>query len=151
MNWELGITLGFIAFCFLAVRHDLQSLKPKKRNVDKKIETDPKSEFVYILSNPHYREGLFKIGLTTKDVNSRKSQLYSTGVPGPFDTCMVIRTDNCRVLEKSLHDTFSNKRVSKSREWFVLDDRDISSIVSAAGSSIIHHDKVAVRRALGAA
>lgn len=153
MNWELGLTLGFIAICFLAVRHDIQQLKPKKKSTNTATSSgqdSPGVEFVYVISNQSYRPGMFKIGLTTKDVNSRKSQLYTTGVPQPFDTCMVIETSNCKALEKALHETFRTKRVNNRREWFLLTADDIESIRKVAGKSLTHYDPIATQRALGA-
>lgn len=49
------------------------------------MEQDLKSGIVYVLSNPAM-PGLVKIGKTTRgSVDARLSELYSTGVPVPFE------------------------------------------------------------------
>ena len=40
---------------------------------------------LYVLNNPAV-EGLVKIGKTTRDVSLRLADLYSTGVPLPFES-----------------------------------------------------------------
>lgn len=43
------------------------------------------NEIVYVLTNPSM-PGLVKIGKTTqKEVSERMTQLYTTGVPTPFE------------------------------------------------------------------
>ena len=41
--------------------------------------------FIYIFSNPSFKDGMIKIGQTA-EVYKRKSELNSTGVPTPFKT-----------------------------------------------------------------
>ena len=41
---------------------------------------------VYVLTNPAM-PNMVKIGKTTRDVELRLADLYSTGVPLPFDKC----------------------------------------------------------------
>ena len=55
---------------------------------------------VYLLTNP-VMPGLVKIGMTTReDIDTRMRELYSTGVPVPFEcqfACRVKKTDCAKV------------------------------------------------------
>lgn len=59
---------------------------------------------VYLLTNP-CMPGLVKIGMTTReDMDSRIKELYSTGVPVPFEcqfACKVKKSD-CVKIEKAV-------------------------------------------------
>ena len=48
-------------------------------------------------------------------------QLYTTGVPLPFDCYYAARVPDCRSLERTLHYVFGEKRVSPDREFFKTD------------------------------
>jgi hypothetical protein len=76
---------------------------------------------VYVLTN-EAMPGLVKIGMTD-DANpdSRVSQLYSTGVPLPFDVEYACRVDNALEVERSLHIAFGPQRVNPRREFFRID------------------------------
>ena len=86
----LGTAIGlFILYIF--VRRDIHGIKPKKNKPVKK----PKGtgvEHVYVLANPSYINGRFKIGLTTREVSTRMSELDTTGVPTPFQQVLVLKT-----------------------------------------------------------
>lgn len=75
---------------------------------------------VYLLTNP-VMPGLVKIGMTTReDIDARLKELYSTGVPVPFEcqyACKVKKTD-CAKIEKALHTAFAPQRVNANREFF---------------------------------
>lgn len=78
------------------------------------------SGIVYLLTNP-VMPGLVKIGMTTReDIDARLKELYSTGVPVPFEcqyACKVKKTD-CAKIEKALHTAFAPQRVNANREFF---------------------------------
>lgn len=63
---------------------------------------------VYLLTNP-VMPGLVKIGMTTQeDIDKRMKELYTTGVPVPFEckfACKVKKSD-CLKIEKALHKAF---------------------------------------------
>lgn len=65
--------------------------------------------------------GLVKIGMTTReDMDARMKELYSTGVPVPFEcqyACRVKKSD-CAKIEKALHTAFSPQRINANREFF---------------------------------
>ena len=64
---------------------------------------------VYLLTNP-VMPGLVKIGMTTQeDIDKRMKELYTTGVPVPFEcqfACKVKKGD-CAKIEKALHTAFA--------------------------------------------
>jgi hypothetical protein len=77
-------------------------------------------EKVYISSNPSM-PGIVKIGKTKRDVVDRMRELYTTGVPTPFETDATIVTPDCDELEKTLHLYFNEFRVNSDREFFKID------------------------------
>lgn len=75
---------------------------------------------VYLLTNP-VMPGLVKIGMTTQeDIDKRMKELYTTGVPVPFEckfACKVKKSD-CLKIEKALHKAFEPQRINQNREFF---------------------------------
>ena len=65
--------------------------------------------------------GLVKIGMTTQeDIERRMRELYTTGVPVPFEcqfACKVKKGD-CAKIEKALHTAFAPQRINANREFF---------------------------------
>ena len=86
---------------------------------------------IYVLTNPAM-PGLVKIGMTDKDnVQHRMSELYTTGVPFPFE-CVAARQINdadALEIEKALHTAFSPNRVNPSREFFEIDSEQVQVIL----------------------
>lgn len=79
--------------------------------------------YVYCLSNPSFRENIYKIGCTGKDPMIRMKSLYMTGVPTPFKIEVAQKVDNYKEVEKKLHEHFSNfgcERINKKREFFFV-------------------------------
>lgn len=77
-------------------------------------------EIVYLLTNPAM-PGLVKIGMTTyEDVGSRLSQLYSTGVPVPFELVFACRVPDAYTVEQALHRAFAPYRLNPKREFFQI-------------------------------
>jgi hypothetical protein len=58
--------------------------------------------FVYILTNPSYKDNIIKIGFTI-NLKNRLSQLDKTGVPTPFEPYMTVETAKYKELEKVIH------------------------------------------------
>ncbi len=79
---------------------------------------------VYVLqTNTFTKDGkeIIKIGFTTKDINKRISQLYTTGVPFEFKPIKIIKTKYFIELEQALQKLLSPYRINKSREFFTDD------------------------------
>lgn len=75
------------------------------------------SEIVYILTNEAI-PGLVKVGKTNGDLTSRIRQLFSSGVPLPFEVFYACEVANATYVEAQLHDAFGDHRVSRNREFF---------------------------------
>ena len=84
--------------------------------------------------------GLVKIGMTTQeDVDKRMKELYTTGVPVPFEcqfACTVNNKD-CAKIEKALHTAFDPQRVNKNREFFKINVEQARAILE-----LFHHTDV---------
>ena len=77
-----------------------------------------KYEIVYVLCNESM-PNLIKIGKTQrKDLQARMSELYSTGVPFPFECLWAGEVRDCNKIENILHNAFRDKRVNPKREFF---------------------------------
>lgn len=94
---------------------------------------------VYLLTNP-VMPGLVKIGMTAQeDIDKRMKELYTTGVPVPFEcayACRVKKTD-CAKIEKALHTAFSPQRVNANREFFRIQVEQARAILE-----LFHHEDV---------
>ena len=92
-------------------------------------DTTCKSGHVYLLTNP-VMPGLIKIGFTTSpDVEIRMKQIYSTGVPLPFECVYSKRLDNYKEAENALHVAFGSTRVNPKREFFRIDPACVMAIL----------------------
>ncbi|MGL4389234.1 MAG: GIY-YIG nuclease family protein [Brevinema sp.] len=76
---------------------------------------------IYILTNPAM-PGFIKIGMTQReDIKQRMKELYSTGVPFPFDLHYAMKIDDVKITESLLHQIFSVHRENMEREFFKMD------------------------------
>lgn len=77
---------------------------------------------VYILTNPAMK-GLVKIGMTTREeVSIRMAELYSTGVPVPFECSFAGRVADVKAVERAFHIAFGPYRINPNREFFEIED-----------------------------
>lgn len=77
---------------------------------------------VYVLKNPAFPH-LIKIGVTLRDeVQVRMAELFSTGVPLPFECVYAGKVKDAKKVERSLHQAFSPNRINPSREFFDIDE-----------------------------
>ena len=74
---------------------------------------------VYVLTNPAM-EGLVKIGKTTRDVSLRLADLYTTGVPLPFECKYAAKVRDVDETEKAFHEAFGPNRINIKREFFEI-------------------------------
>ena len=81
-----------------------------------------KEGYVYILTN-RAMPGLVKIGRTKKPPKDRAAQLYTSGVPLPFEVYAYLRVKNPRLVEKRLHKRFERQRINPKREFFKVKPR----------------------------
>lgn len=76
--------------------------------------------YVYILTNPSFREDWVKIGKTT-NMEERLRTLYNTSLPLPFEVFATLKTTKYNEAEKLVHryiERFTNLRIEKKREFF---------------------------------
>lgn len=86
-------------------------------------------EIVYVLSNSAM-PGILKIGKTTQaDVSLRMNQLYTTGVPVPFECVYAIEVNDCSKVEAALHIAFGPSRVNPNREFFKIEAEQAIAIL----------------------
>lgn len=76
---------------------------------------------IYILTNPAML-GLVKIGKTNRaDVKQRMFELYSTGVPVPFECAYAAKVIDPDKVEMALHTAFGPNRINAKREFFNIE------------------------------
>jgi len=73
--------------------------------------------FLYILSNPAY-PGLLKIGYSREIPDARAQELYTTGVPSPFELEYYCIAEGGEALEATVHDGLAEFRYREDREFF---------------------------------
>ena len=77
--------------------------------------------FVYILTNPSFREDWVKIGKSSRPVDVRSKELDNTAVPLPFEIFATLKTVKYNEAEKLVHryiERFTNLRIRNNREFF---------------------------------
>lgn len=77
--------------------------------------------YVYILTNPSFREDWVKIGKSSRPVDVRSKELDNTAAPLPFEIFATIKTAKYNEVEKLVHniiDNLTNFRIRQNREFF---------------------------------
>ncbi len=79
------------------------------------------SGYVYILTNPSFREDWVKIGKSSRPVDIRSKELDNTAVPLPFEIYATLKTEKYDIVEKKIHkaiDRLTDLRIRQNREFF---------------------------------
>ena len=79
--------------------------------------------YVYILTNPSFREDWVKIGKSSRPVDVRSKELDNTAVPLPFEIYATLRTTKYDKVEKQIHkqiDRLTDLRIRQNREFFKI-------------------------------
>lgn len=82
---------------------------------------DSNKGYVYILTNPSFREDWVKIGKSSRPVDVRSKELDNTAVPLPFDIYATLHTSKYDKVEKQIHkqiDRLTDLRIRQNREFF---------------------------------
>ena len=77
--------------------------------------------YVYILTNPSFREDWVKIGKSSRPVDVRSKELDNTAVPLPFEIYATLKTAKYDKVEKHIHkqiDRLTDLRIRQNREFF---------------------------------
>ena len=98
--------------------------------------------YVYILTNPAFREDWVKIGKSSRPVDVRSKELDNTAVPLPFEIFATLKTKKYNEVEKLVHktiDRLTDLRIRQNREFFNVAPemaleifRDIASTIDDA-------------------
>ena len=107
--------------------------------------------YVYILTNPSFKEDWVKIGKSSRPVDVRSKELDNTAVPLPFEIFATIKTCKFNEVEKLVHktiDRLTDLRIRQNREFFnvapqvALDIlRDIAVTIDDAEVTLYHENK----------
>lgn len=110
-----------------------------------------KQGYVYVLTNPSFRENWVKIGKSIRPVDVRSKELDNTAVPLPFEIYATLRTEKYNEVEKMVHkmiDRLTTLRVRKNREFFNVSPevaldifRDIASTIDDAVVTLYRDNK----------
>jgi hypothetical protein len=84
--------------------------------------------FVYLFTNPAM-PGLVKIGITGRNADTRMSELYTVGVPVPFECAYAAQVREMDKVEKALHNAFSPQRINPRREFFQIEVEQAIGII----------------------
>ena len=85
---------------------------------------------VYALANESMPD-LVKIGCTDREnVQARMKELFSTGVPCPFECIEAVRIDEYKEVERLLHRVFEPNRYYAKREFFEVSVEQVQALFS---------------------
>ena len=85
------------------------------------MKEDTPQGYVYILTNPSFKEDWVKIGKSSRPVDVRSKELDNTAVPLPFEIYATMKTSKYNEAEKLIHryiERFTNLRIRDNREFF---------------------------------
>ena len=88
--------------------------------------------YVYILTNPSFREDWVKIGKSSRPVDVRSKELDNTAVPLPFEIYATLRTTKYAKVERQIHkqiDRLTDLRIRQNREFFNIAPSDALDIM----------------------
>lgn len=107
--------------------------------------------YVYILTNPSFREDWVKIGKSARPVDIRSKELDNTAVPLPFEIFATIQTTKYNEVEKLVHktiDRLTDLRIRQNREFFNVSPqialdilRDIATTIDDANVTLYQNNK----------
>ena len=82
--------------------------------------------YVYILTNPSFREDWIKIGKSARAIDVRAKELDNTAVPLPFEIFATLETKKYGEVEKLVHktiDRLTDLRIRQNREFFNIEPK----------------------------
>ena len=120
------------------------------------MKTEDNQGYVYILTNPSFREDWVKIGKSSRPVDVRSKELDNTAVPLPFEIYATLKTSKYDKVEKQIHkqiDRLTDLRIRQNREFFniapsvALDImRDIADFLDDAELAVYVNGKPVISR-----
>ena len=89
--------------------------------------------YVYILTNPSFKDDWVKIGKSSRPVNVRSKELDNTAVPLPFTIYATLKTAKYNAAEHFIHKMIDmvapDIRIRKGREFFNITPRKAYDIL----------------------
>jgi hypothetical protein len=83
------------------------------------VPQTPTSEYVYVTRSPSHAADIYKVGMTTRDVAHRVTELSrSTAAPLPFEVLASWAVPNAVEAERRVHAALAQYRLSPRREFF---------------------------------
>ncbi len=108
--------------------------------------------YVYILTNPSFKEDWVKIGRSSRPVDIRSKELDNTAVPLPFEIYATMKTEKYVEAEKLIHryiERFTNLRIRDNREFFNVQPevaldifRDVADVLGDAVIEEVHKNQI---------
>lgn len=95
--------------------------------------------YVYILTNPSFREDWVKIGKSSRPVDIRSKELDNTAVPLPFEIFATMKTVKFNEVEKLVHktiDRLTDLRIRQNREFFNIEPQRALDILLDIATAI---------------
>ena len=90
--------------------------------------------YVYILTNPAFKENWVKIGKSSRPVDVRSKELDNTSTPLPFEIYATIETEKYSEVEVMMHQSierFTDLRIRKNREFFNVSPENALEIMKS--------------------
>ena len=104
--------------------------------------------FVYILTNPSFKDDWVKIGKSSRPVDIRSKELDNTAVPLPFEIYATLQTSKYESVEKQLHkmiDMLTDLRIRQNREFFNVPPAKALELLRISAGSLDDADIVIYR------
>ena len=96
------------------------------------MDTEKKQGYVYILTNPSFKEDWVKIGKSARPVDIRSKELDNTAVPLPFEIYATLKTVKYSEVERLVHktiDRLTDLRIRANREFFNITPEEALNIL----------------------
>jgi len=96
--------------------------------------------YVYILTNPSFRENWVKIGKTSKPVDVRSKQLDNTAVPLRYEIFAVLKTekyDEAETYVQDQIDILTKSRIRQNREFFNISPKIAAEVFETVAKLLV--------------
>ena len=100
---------------------------------------EKKAGYVYILTNPSFKDNWVKIGKSSRSVDVRSKELDNTAVPLPFEIYATLQTVKYDEVERLVHrtiDRLSDFRVRQNREFFNVPPEEALGILKDIAATL---------------
>jgi hypothetical protein len=87
------------------------------------------NHYVYVLTNPWFKDDVVKIGYTRCDVKSRVNSLFNTSIPTKFNIEFVIVTTDGISVERKIHKHLNYCRINSGREFFQISLDELKKVI----------------------